>query len=209
MERVDYLKKLAYIKDCFTGIETISYENVNISYPKHTHIGHVVFGIVTDGMVGLKIDQEEFVCKNGEMFSVAPDIPHSIYPITEYYSMISICLPTEDSLEKELSIIKKEIIGNPELEISIADMSEKVHISPYHMIRKFAGENGLTPHKFQLQCRIRKAQELLENGMKVVEVAAAVGFFDQSHLCREFKKQVGITPEEYIKSAIFYKLKKE
>lgn len=199
------LKKLEYIKDCSTGIETISYEKVNISYPKHTHIGHVVFGIVTNGTVGVKIDQEDFICNNGEMFSIAPNVPHSVYPITDYYSMISICLPEEDHMDRELNIIKKEIIGNPELEISIADMSEKVHISPYHMIRKFACENGLTPHKFQLQCRIRKAQELLENGMKVVDVAAAVGFCDQSHLCRAFKKQMGITPEEYINSAILYK----
>ena len=58
-------------KDISTGIETISYENVNISYPEHTHIGHLVFGIVTEGKVGVKIDQEEFVCNEGEMFSIA------------------------------------------------------------------------------------------------------------------------------------------
>lgn len=153
----------------------------------------------------MKIDQEEFICNEGEIFSVAHNLPHSIYPITDTYSMISICFPQEDNIDRELDIIRREIIGNPELELSIADMSEKVHISSYHMIRKFASENGLTPHKFQLQCRIRKAQELLESGMKVVDVAAAVGFCDQSHLCRVFKRQVGISPEEYIKSAILSK----
>ena len=136
---------------------------------------------------------------------MALNLPHSIYPITDTYSMISICFPQEDNIDRELDIIRREIIGNPELELSIADMSEKVHISSYHMIRKFASENGLTPHKFQLQCRIRKAQELLESGMKVVDVAAAVGFCDQSHLCRVFKRQVGISPEEYIRSAILSK----
>ena len=35
------MNKLEYIKDISTGIETISYENVNISYPEHTHIGHL------------------------------------------------------------------------------------------------------------------------------------------------------------------------
>lgn len=199
------MNKLEYIKDISTGIETISYENVNISYPEHTHIGHLVFGIVTEGKVGVKIDQDEFICNEGEMFSIALNMKHYIYPITDFYSMISICLPKEDNVDRELDIIRRKIIGNPELEISIADMSEKVHISSYHMIRKFAGENGLTPHKFQLQCRIRKAQELLESGMKVVDVAAAVGFCDQSHLCRVFKRQMGISPEEYIKSAILYK----
>ena len=199
------MSKLEYIKDLSTGIETISYEKVNIAYPEHTHIGHFVFGIVTDGTVGVKIDQEEFICNEGEIFSVALNLPHSIYPITDTYSMISICFPQEDNIDRELDIIRREIIGNPELELSIADMSEKVHISSYHMIRKFASENGLTPHKFQLQCRIRKAQELLESGMKVVDVAAAVGFCDQSHLCRVFKRQVGISPEEYIRSAILSK----
>ena len=56
------MNKLEYIKDISTGIETISYEKVNIAYPEHTHIGHFVFGIVTDGTVGVKIDQEEFIC---------------------------------------------------------------------------------------------------------------------------------------------------
>lgn len=199
------MNKLEYIKDTSTGIEVISYENVNISYPEHTHIGHFVLGVVTDGTVKVNIGQDEFVCHDGKYFSVALNMPHSIYPISDCYSMISICIPEEDKIERELDIIRKEIIGNPELEISIADMSEKVHVSSYHMIRKFARENGLTPHKFQIQCRIRKAQELLENGMKVVDVAAAVGFCDQSHLDRVFKKQLGISPDEYIKSAILSK----
>ena len=32
------MNKLEYIKDLSTGIETISYEKVNIAYPEHTHI---------------------------------------------------------------------------------------------------------------------------------------------------------------------------
>ncbi|MGN0290587.1 MAG: helix-turn-helix transcriptional regulator, partial [Lachnospiraceae bacterium] len=153
-------------------------------------------------IVKIKINNDEFICNSGEIFSVALNLPHSIIPITERYSMISICIPYDDDIERDLDIIRNQIIGNPEMEINIAQMSEKVHVSQYHMIRKFSSENGLTPHKFQLQCRVRKAQELLESGMKVVDVAATLGFYDQSHLCRVFKKQVGISPEEYINSAI-------
>ena len=53
-----------------------------------------------------------------------------------------------------------------------------------------------------MQCRVRKAQELLRQGYKVVDVAAMVGFCDQSHLDRVFMKLVGISPEQYINSAI-------
>ena len=168
-ERLDnfgYLRamdKLEFIEDKSTGIEIVSMEHVKISYPRHTHIDHYVFGIITEGVVSIGIGSEDFECHEGEYFTVAPDIVHSINPVTEYY------------------------------------------ISSYHMIRKFASENGLTPHKFQMQCRVRKAQELLREGYKVIDVAHMVGFCDQSHLDRVFKKQVGISPEQYINSAILSK----
>ena len=205
---IGYLRamdKLEFIEDKSTGIEIVSMEHVKISYPRHTHIDHYVFGIITEGVVSIGIGSENFECHEGEYFTVAPDIVHSINPVTEYYSMITTCLPVDGDISGELDIIKNEIIGNPELEISIEEMAKKVNISSYHMIRKFASENGLTPHKFQMQCRVRKAQELLREGYKVIDVAHMVGFCDQSHLDRVFKKQVGISPEQYINSAILSK----
>ena len=199
------MKKYEYIKDISTGIEVVSIENVATSYPPHTHTGHYVFGIVTDGCIAIKIGDEIIQCKAGEYFSIYPDVCHSIDPVSDTYSVISTCIPADNDIKRELDIIKNEIIGNPEMELSIAEMSQKVNISSYHLIRKFSSENGLTPHKFQMQCRIRKAQELLREGYKVIDVAPMVGFSDQSHLDRVFKKQVGITPEEYIKSAILSK----
>ena len=196
------MRKYEYIKDVSTGIEVVSMEDVKTSYPPHTHTGHYIFGIVTSGCIAIKIGNEVRQCKAGEYFSIYPDICHSIEPMSECYSVITTCIPGDSDVKRELDIIKNEIIGNPEAELSIADMSQKVNISSYHLIRKFSSENGLTPHRFQMQCRIRKAQELLREGHKVVEVAQMVGFCDQSHLDRVFRKQVGISPEEYMKSAI-------
>ena len=53
-----------------------------------------------------------------------------------------------------------------------------------------------------MQCRIRKAQKLLEKGTSVIDTAFILNFTDQSHLDRVLKKIVGITPEQYVKSAI-------
>lgn len=202
---VTKMSKLKYIKDASTGIEIIVCENANISYPKHTHISHLVIGIVTEGIIGIRADSEEYRCHKGQYYFAALNMPHSLYPISGSYSMINLCIPREDNSDRELEIIRKEVIKNPELKLSIADMSEKACISSYHMIRKFTAENGLTPHKFQLQCRIRKAKDLLIDGMGVADAAAETGFCDQSHLDRVFKKQVGISPEEYAKSAILSK----
>lgn len=196
------MERLQFIEDDSTGLEIVSLEDVKISYPPHTHVGHFVIGIVTAGSISIRIDGQEFKCSEGECFSVLPDVRHSIEPLSEQYSMITICIPGKEDISRELDLIKSEILGNPELDLSIDRMSEKVNISSYHMIRKFSDENGLTPHKFQMQCRVRKAQQLLKQGYKVVDVAHMVGFCDQSHLDRVFKKQVGISPEQFINSAI-------
>ena len=194
--------KLDFIEDKSTGIEIVSLEHVSFSYPPHTHTGHYVLGIVTEGSIAIRIGEEQFTCKEGEYFSVFPDVRHSIQPASDFYSMITTCIPSRDDVSKELDIIKKEILGNPAMEVSVATMSEKVHISSYHMIRKFTAENGITPHQFQMQCRVRKAQALLKQGYKVVDVAHKVGFCDQSHLDRVFKKQVGISPNQFVNTAI-------
>ena len=196
------MEKLQFIEDRSLGIEVVSLEDVAISYPPHTHVDHYVFGIVTQGKILIDIADLSYECSQGEYFSVLPDVRHSIKPLTDSYSMITTCIPKSDDISRELDIIKNEIRGNPELELGIEQLSQKVNISSYHMIRKFADENGLTPHKFQMQCRVRKAQQLLREGYKVVDVAHMVGFCDQSHLDRVFKKQVGISPEQYINSAI-------
>ena len=70
-------------------------------------------------------------------------------------------------------------------------------MSPYHMIRQFKSFCGLTPHQFQIQCRVRKAQKILEEGKSVTEAAYAAGFCDQSHFDRCFQRIVRLTPSEY------------
>ena len=76
-------------------------------------------------------------------------------------------------------------------------MAADSNTSPFHLIRKFKKAFGLTPHQFQIQCKVRKAQKLLEEEKSVCEVTYDAGFCDQSHLDRCFQKVVGLTPKEY------------
>ena len=75
-------------------------------------------------------------------------------------------------------------------------MAHDACISPFHMIREFKKAFGLTPHQFQMQCKVRKAQKLLEE-RPAAEVTYDAGFYDQSHMDRCFKKVVGLSPKEY------------
>ena len=64
----------------------------------------------------------------------------------------------------------------PECKISIEEMARNAFTSKYHFIRSFKAEVGLTPHQFQLQNRIRKAQRLIHNTETITEVALTTGF---------------------------------
>jgi AraC-like DNA-binding protein len=85
--------------------------------------------------------------------------------------------------------------------ISLADLASAAEISPFHMLRTFRREVGLTPHAYLTQVRVEEAKRLLRSGMAIAEVAGRTGFTDQSHLTRQFKRLTGVTPSRYLPSA--------
>lgn len=109
--------------------------------------------------------------------------------------LISQMIPVQK--ETHISILKTQLETYPEIKCSLDDMADTVFISKYNLIRRFKHEIGLTPHQFQIQNRIRKAQRLLEKSSTIAEAALATGFCDQSHFIRHFKKIVGLTPTDY------------
>lgn len=111
--------------------------------------------------------------------------------LTAYTDRHSDCKnPFIDNLKKQLEL-------HPESKFSIEEMAQNAFISKYHFIRSFKAEVGLTPHQFQLQNRIRKAQRLMHRTETITEVALATGFCDQSHFIKQFEKQVGLSPLTY------------
>jgi AraC-like DNA-binding protein len=88
--------------------------------------------------------------------------------------------------------------------VALEDLSALSGLSPYHLIRVFRQELGLSPHAYFEQVRIHRARRLLKEGLPIVDVAVDLGFTDQSHLNRHFKKLTGVTPGAY-RSATMYK----
>ena len=97
-----------------------------------------------------------------------------------------------------IEMLREQLESYPELDISVEEMSRRTHTGKYHLIRSFRQEVGLTPHRFQIQNRVRKARHLLECSVSMTEAALAAGFADQSHFIRQFKKIVGMTPTSYL-----------
>ena len=102
-----------------------------------------------------------------------------------------------DNQSPFINDLKRQLELYPEAKVSIEEMAQNAFISKYHFIRSFKAEVGLTPHQFQLQNRIRKAQRLIHKTETITEVALTTGFCDQSHFIKQFEKQVGIPPLTY------------
>ena len=56
---------------------------------------------------------------------------------------------------------------------------------------------GGPPHALQLDLRVQAARAALARGAAGAELATELGFFDQSHFSRHFKRIVGVTPSQY------------
>jgi AraC-like DNA-binding protein len=74
-------------------------------------------------------------------------------------------------------------------------------VHPTHLVRAFTRRHGLPPHRYLTGRRVDRARRLLLDGLPPAEVAAAVGFSDQAHLTRHFRRVLGTTPAAYARSA--------
>ncbi|MGG6263434.1 helix-turn-helix domain-containing protein [Leptolyngbya sp. AN03gr2] len=87
-------------------------------------------------------------------------------------------------------------------ELSLADLGAVVQMSPFHFAHLFKESTGLAPHQFVIRCRVERAKELLlQSSLSIADIAAEVGFANQSHLTRHFKRIVGLTPREALQKA--------
>lgn len=90
----------------------------------------------------------------------------------------------------------------PEEKHAIKDLAKTASLSNYYFIRQFKELVGLTPHQFQIQNRVRAAQKRINQDFPLTSVALDTGFYDQSHLIREFYKIMNLTPSDYKKRIV-------
>ena len=78
--------------------------------------------------------------------------------------------------------------------VTLDDLAQATALSHYAVLRVFRREMGVTPHRYLTQVRVERARHLLLAGLSPAAVAQQVGFADQSHLTRHFRRLVGVTP---------------
>jgi AraC-like DNA-binding protein len=80
---------------------------------------------------------------------------------------------------------------------TLAEAGRDLGASPSHLVRCFTGAFGIAPHQYVTARRVEAARRRLLDGQPIALVAAGVGFYDQAHFTRQFKRHVGTPPGRY------------
>jgi len=104
-------------------------------------------------------------------------------------------LAAESRVTRSLRMIESQ----PDCDHSLRSLAREAKLSRYHFLRTFRHLTGLTPHRYILRARLRKAATrlILEPGTRVADVALDSGFGDISNFNHSFRAEFDVNPRSY------------
>ncbi|MCL6443166.1 MAG: helix-turn-helix domain-containing protein [Alicyclobacillus sp.] len=98
------------------------------------------------------------------------------------------------TVRRAIQLIEQEYNTN----LTLESVAKRVYVSTTYLSTLFKQEVGINFLDYLHQYRIEKAKAmLLDPTLKIQTIARAVGYFDESHFNRTFKKWTGVSPSQY------------
>jgi len=98
----------------------------------------------------------------------------------------------------EVTLIVSHIQKNTSRILSTAELARECGLSERTLYRKIYQALGVTPYELMLRIRIESAAEaLIQTTDKVIDIAQAHAFCDQSAFTQHFRKRIGLTPKQF------------
>ena len=93
-----------------------------------------------------------------------------------------------------LGEVREAIRAAPGSALPSAALERLSGLDRWTLARAFRAAYGTSPSRYRTLRQLDGARELIASGQPLAEVAMAVGFSDQSHMTRQFKRAYGLTP---------------
>jgi AraC family transcriptional regulator len=104
---------------------------------------------------------------------------------------------TPIQLQQAIAYIRAHL----ERDLSLDEIARVINISPSYFANLFKDATGISPYQYVIQQRVEKAKSLLlKTDLTIADIALQVGFCNQSHLTRRFKRLTGETPKKFRRS---------
>ena len=153
-----------------------------------------------------EINSEELLGEEFKLYKQSNAI-ESIDDIIKWFqdiielSFTAVASSNENSNKKVLDKAKKFIHNNYNKDITLDSTASSVHLNPSYFSRMFKQEIGINFIDYVSEYRIKKAKELLRDGIyKVKEISKMIGFNDEKYFYKVFKKLTGSTPSKFKKT---------
>jgi AraC family transcriptional regulator len=87
------------------------------------------------------------------------------------------------------------INANLASKLTLAEIAKVVCLSKSHCSRAFKISHGVSPWAYIIMARVERAKRMIRATREPLsQIASACGFADQAHLCRAFRRWVGVSP---------------
>ncbi|HEV3106548.1 MAG TPA: Ada metal-binding domain-containing protein, partial [Trinickia sp.] len=105
-------------------------------------------------------------------------------------------------LPRDIAIVERAcaaLDADPHARLTLAQLSEAVHVSPFHLQRLFKRVMGVSPHRYQAARRGAALRDALQRGDDVTRAALDAGFNSPSRLYGNAASELGMAPSVYRK----------
>ncbi len=107
------------------------------------------------------------------------------------------CKPTQISEQAQHVLRARQVLDNAEGIVTLAQLSKRVGLSPFHLQRLFKRTTGLSPREYQSARRMQHVKNGLRKGEDVTTALYDAGFGSPSRLYENSNQQLGMTPGAY------------
>lgn len=144
--------------------------------------------------VSLRRLQEMVLSATSDRFALDVAITEALAAFT---SFLETTRASSHSLRPSVRRARDFLLEHIAEDVTLDAVAEHARADKFHLCRAFSQQLGLPPYAFLTQARIARARILLQQGLRPADIAALVGFCDQSQMHRHFVRIVGCTPGAY------------
>jgi AraC-like DNA-binding protein len=184
--------------------DTLQMQQAAATIFEKEHVPYFSQAVVNDGELAKRFRAFHRSAEQGTRLEQDSTFTEMLTVLVSRYADTNLRLNGIGKEHKAVSVAKKFLEAHPASEVSLEDLTKLTSLSPFHLLRVFKRDVGVSPHAYQIQQRIDLAKQFLRTGKKIVEVALETGFHDQSHMGLHFKRLVGVTPMRFVKGLLFY-----
>jgi len=107
-------------------------------------------------------------------------------------------LPDNPPVETEILELTERISEEPGKNWTVEEMAGQLHLSRSRFFHLFVATVAEPPMRYVIRARIGRARTLLkESGMRISEIAEALGYQDVYYFSRQFRKETGCPPSAF------------